>query len=56
MSLFNDIGNLMGTLMQPDQHEEGKNLASKAGVDTNDFAKIASIGLPLLLQGMNRNN
>lgn len=56
MSLFNDIGNLMGTLMQPDKHEESKNLASKAGVDTNDFAKIASIGLPLLLQGMNRNN
>ena len=56
MSLFNDIGSLMGTFMQPEQHEESKNLANKAGVDTNDFAKIASIGLPLLLQGMNRNN
>lgn len=56
MSLFNNIGSLMSTLMQPEQHEESQNLAKKAGIDTNDFAKIASIGLPLILQGMNRNN
>lgn len=56
MSLFNNIGSLMNTLMQPNDHEETKNLANKAGVDTNDFSKIASIGLPLLFQGMNRNN
>lgn len=56
MALFDNIGSLMNTLMQPDDHEETKNLANKAGVDTTDFAKIASIGLPLLLQGMNRNN
>ncbi len=55
MSLFN-MNNLMNVLMQPDQHEEGQNLASKAGVDKSDFAKIAAIGLPLILQGMNRNN
>lgn len=55
MSLF-DINNLMNVLMQPDQHEEGQSLANQAGVDKNDFAKIASIGLPLILQGMNRNN
>lgn len=56
MSLFNNIGSLMSTLMQPEQNEESQNLAKKAGIDTNDFAKIASIGLPLILQGMNRNN
>ena len=56
MSLFNNIGSLMSTLMQPEQHEESQNLAKKAGIDTNDFAKISSIGLPLILQGMNRNN
>lgn len=56
MSLFDNMGSLMNTLMQPNDYEETKNLANKAGVDTNDFAKIASIGLPLILQGMNRNN
>jgi len=56
MALFNNIGNLMDILMKPDQHEEGKNLADQAGVDANNFSKIASIGLPLILQGMNRNN
>ncbi len=56
MSLFNNMGSLMEVLMQPNQHEESQQLANRAGVDTNDFAKIASIGLPLILQGMNRNN
>ncbi len=56
MALFDNIGNLMNTLMQPQDREETKNLANQAGVDTNDFSKIASVGLPLILQGMNRNN
>ncbi len=56
MSLFDNIGSLMTTLMQPDQHEESQQLANRAGVDKSDFAKIASVGLPLILQGMNRNN
>ncbi len=46
----------MGMLMQPNQNQESKQLADRAGVDTSDFAKIASIGLPLLLQGINKNN
>jgi|SRR5690625_1011561 len=54
MALINNIGNLVGMLMQPNQHQESQQLANRAGVDTNDFAKIASIGLPLLLQAMNR--
>lgn len=56
MALFNNIGSLMGMLMQPNQNQESKQLANRAGVDTSDFAKIASIGLPLLLQGINKNN
>jgi len=56
MALLNNMSSLIGMLMQPDQNEESKQLANRAGVDTNDFAKIASIGLPLLLQGINRNN
>lgn len=56
MSLFNNIGSLMSTLMQPNDNEETQDLANKAGVDRNDFAKIAFVGLPLILQGMNRNS
>lgn len=41
---------------QPDQNEESKQLAKRAGVDTKDFGKIAAIALPLLLQAMNINN
>lgn len=46
----------MQTIMQPNTHEESRQLANKAGVDASDFSKIAAIGLPLILQGMNRNN
>lgn len=56
MALLNNIGSLVVMLMQPNQHQESQQLANRAGVDTNDFAKIAALGLPLLLQGMNRNN
>lgn len=55
MALIDNIGNLVGTLMQSNQNKEGQELANRAGVDTNDFSKIASVGLPLLLQGINRN-
>lgn len=55
MALFNDLGSLAGLFMQPNK-TENKQLASRAGVDTNDFSKIATLALPLLLQGMNKNN
>lgn len=55
MALIDNIGSLIGMFMQPNKHQESQKLANRAGVDTNDFAKIASIGLPLLLQAMNRN-
>lgn len=55
MALLNELGSLAGMFMQPDK-TENKQLASRAGVDTNDFAKIATLGLPLLLQGINKNN
>ena len=41
--------------MQPNK-TENKQLADRAGVDTNDFSKIATLALPLLLQGINKNN
>lgn len=56
MSLINNIGSLVGMFTQPDQNEESKQLAKRAGVDTKDFGKIAAIALPLLLQAMNINN
>ena len=56
MALLNNLGSLVGLFMQPDKNEESKQLANRAGVGTNDFVKIASLGLPLLLQGMNKNN
>src|SRR5699024_10500064 len=56
MALLNNMSSLIGMLMHPDQNEESTQLANRAGVETNDFAKIASVGLPLLLQGINRNN
>lgn len=55
MALFNDLGSLAGLFMQPDKNEN-KQLANRAGVDTNDFSKIATLALPLLLQGINKNN
>ena len=56
MSLINNIGSLVGMFTQPDQNEESKQLAKRAGVDIKDFGKIAAIALPLLLQAMNINN
>lgn len=55
MALMDNIGSLVGALMQPDQNQEGQELAKRADVDSNNFSKIASLGLPLLLQGINRN-
>ena len=55
MALLNDLGSLVGMFMQPDQ-QDNKQLANRAGVDSGDFSKIASLGLPLLLQGINKNN
>lgn len=55
MALIDNIGSLVGALMQPEQNKNGQALANRAGVNNNDFSKIASLGLPLLLQGINRN-
>ena len=55
MALLNDLGSLVGMFTQPDQ-SENKQLANRAGVDTKDFSKIATLALPLLLQGINKNN
>lgn len=55
MALFNDLGSLAGMFMQSNK-TENKQLANRAGVDTDDFSKIATLALPLLLQGINKNN
>lgn len=56
MGLFDNVGNLFDLLLQDDQRPETKTLANRAEVDTSDFSKIAALGLPAILQGINRNN
>ena len=48
MALFNDLGSLAGLFMQPNK-TENKQLASRAGVDTNDFSKIRMMEIKLLI-------
>lgn len=56
MGLFDNAGNLFDLLLQDDQRPETKTLANRADVDISDFSKIAALGLPAILQGINRNN
>ncbi|MGO4938328.1 DUF937 domain-containing protein [Fundicoccus sp. Sow4_H7] len=54
MGLFDNVGNLMN-LFTSDNTREKETLANRAGVDQSEFSKIASLGLPMILQGINRN-
>lgn len=54
MGLFDNVGNLMD-LFTSDNNREKATLANRAGVDESEFSKIASVGLPMILQGINRN-
>lgn len=54
MGLFDNI-NLMDLIMSGKSQPANQNLAKKADLGTNDFSKIASVGLPLILNAINRN-
>lgn len=54
MGLFDQF-NPLDLLLNDNQQATG-NLADKAGLDRADFGKIATMGLPLILSQINRNN
>lgn len=55
MGLFDQATNLFDMFVSNDQSEEQKTLANRAGLSTSDFSKVAALGLPAILQGINRN-
>ncbi|MBZ6527882.1 DUF937 domain-containing protein [Aerococcaceae bacterium DSM 111021] len=55
MSLFDNATNLFDMFVSNDKSEEQETLANRAGLSTSDFSKIAALGLPAILQGINRN-
>ncbi|MGX7106486.1 DUF937 domain-containing protein [Hutsoniella sourekii] len=57
MALFDQIGSLVDMFTQGNQtQQDSQVLANRAGVDIKDLSKIAALGLPAILQGLNRNN
>ena len=57
MALFDQLGNIVDLFTQNGQsQQESEVLANRAGVDLGDWGKIVALGLPAILQGMNRNN
>lgn len=57
MSLFNNMsGNLLDLFMNNESQEGATSMAQRADVDEKDFGKIIALGLPVLLQAINRNN
>lgn len=55
MSLFDNATNLFDMFVSNDKSEEQETLANRAGLSTSDFSKIAALGLPAILQGINKN-
>src|SRR5699024_11508349 len=55
MGLFDQTTNLFDMFVSNDQSEEQKTLANRAGLSSSDFSKVAALGLPAILQGINRN-
>ncbi|MGO4928361.1 DUF937 domain-containing protein [Fundicoccus sp. Sow4_F4] len=57
MSIFDNIGgNLLDLFMNYERREDTASMAQRAEVDEKDFGKIIALGLPILLQAINRNN
>lgn len=57
MSLFDNIGgNLLDLFMDNERQADTTSMAQRAEVDEQDFGKVLALGLPALLQGINRNN
>lgn len=55
MGLFDQATNLFDMFVSNDQSEEQETLANRAGLSSSDFSKVAALGLPAILQGINRN-
>lgn len=55
MSLFDNATNLFDMFVSNDKSKEQETLANRAGLSTSDFSKVAALGLPAILQGINRN-
>lgn len=57
MSIFDNIGgNLLDLFINNERREDTTSMAQRADVDEKDFGKIIALGLPILLQAINRNN
>lgn len=57
MSIFDNIGgNLLDLFINNERREDTASMAQRADVDERDFGKIIALGLPILLQAINRNN
>lgn len=55
MGLFDNVNNLLDLFVQ-DQNAAGPQaLANRADVSVSDFSKVAAIGLPAILQAIQRN-
>lgn len=54
MGLFDNAGNLFDMFVSGNNREQ-ETLANRAGVDQSEFSKIASVGLPMILQRINHN-
>lgn len=54
MGLFDQFNPL--DLLNDGSQQSTRNLADKAGLDISDFGKVASMGLPLILSQINKNN
>lgn len=54
MGLFDNV-NLLDLILSGQNQPANQNLAKQADLDINDFSKIASIGLPLILNAIKRN-
>ena len=56
MGLFDNVSNLVNLFVDDKKTPETKNLANRADVSSFDFGKIASLGLPAILKGIQRNS
>ena len=56
MGLFDNVGTLLDLFVDNEQSAEKETLAKRADVSTSDFGKIAAVGLPAILQALQRNS
>lgn len=56
MGLFDNVGTLLDLFVDNDQAAEKETLAKRADVSKSDFGKVAAVGLPAILQALQRNS